>query len=95
VVPVDFIALYSVELPMVRPVRAARGNIIAIHPAHATANVVVCANRPGFPVLRTAFVELGALYGMVLMWEADGVIRFLAGDLPARRPLRSAPGIAG
>lgn len=90
----DFIALYSVELAMVCPVRAARGNIIGIHPAHLTANVVVCANRPGFPVLRTSFVELGALYGMVLLWEADGVIRYLAGDLPARQAPRSALGSA-
>lgn len=91
----DFLAVYSVEVDVVAPgLIARRGDILAVHPAHPTANLVVCANRPGFPVLRTGFLPLGSLYGTALTWEADGVIRYLAGDLPARRS-QSVPGIAG
>jgi hypothetical protein len=70
----DFIALYSVEGAIVRPVVAKRGEILTVWPAHPTHTVAVCANRPGYPVLRYATVSMGALYGMALMWEMDGII---------------------
>lgn len=90
----DFIVLYSVETAIVGAVSARRGDVLAIHPAHPTANLVVCRAVPGFPVIRSGFMNLGALYGTVLMWEDSGVIRYLGGDLPARRPV-SATGSAG
>lgn len=86
----DFIVLYSVEQAIVGAVSAARGQILAIHQAHPTANLVVCRNVPGFPVIRTGFLPVGALYGVVMHWEHAGVIRYLGGDLPARRPLPAA-----
>ena len=90
----DFIALYSVESAIVGAVSARRGEVLAVHPAHPTANLVVCKAAPGFPVVRSGFMDLGALYGVVLMWEGSGVIRYLGGDLPSRRPV-SATGTAG
>ncbi len=72
---------------MIGVIRATRGEILAVHPAHITANLVVCANAPGFPVLRTGFIPVRDLYGMVLNWEADGVIQYLCGSLPSRQLL--------
>lgn len=65
---------------MLSPVVARRGEILVIYPRHPTANLMVCANKPGYPVLRTGHLELGALYGVALMLEADGVIQCLSPD---------------
>lgn len=70
----DFIALYSVEGAIVRPVVAKRGEILTVWPSHPTHTISVCANRPGFPVLRYATVDMGTLYGMVMHWELDDII---------------------
>jgi len=90
----DFIVLYSVEQAIVGAVTATRGQILAIHPAHPTANLLVCRNVPGFPVVRSGYLELGAIYGVIMMWEANGIIAYLGGELPARRPVPVAIDIA-
>lgn len=85
-----FIALYSVEHPIVAPVRARRGHILTVWPAHSTHTVSVCANAPGYPVLRYATVTMGVLYGMVLNWELDGIICPLAPSSSLAAMLASA-----
>lgn len=70
----DFIALYSVAGPIVRPIVAKPKQLLAVWPANPTRTLIVHADVPGYPVLRTAVVEMGKLYGLVLHWELDGVI---------------------
>lgn len=66
--------MYSVEAPTVRPIQAKRGDILTVWPAHPTHTLAVCANRPGYPVLRYTAVPMGVLYGLALNWELDGII---------------------
>lgn len=70
----DFIALYSIEVAIVSPIVARRGEILCVWPASPTHTVGVCSTAPGYPVLRQYAIAVGALYGIVLMWEADGII---------------------
>lgn len=82
----DFIASYLVSVPIVRPIRASDGNLLVVWPANPSRTLIVHADRPGFPVLRYAVVEMGLLYGLVLNWELDGIITPLtpASSLAAR-----------
>lgn len=70
----DFIAQYSVDQPLVGWVQARRGDLLTVWPSHPTHTLIVQADRPGFPILDHCFVQPGALYGCILMWEADGII---------------------
>jgi hypothetical protein len=74
----DFIALYSVETAIVAPLLARRGQILTVWPASATHTLSVCSLAAGYPVVRYCSVPMGKLYGMVLEWENDGVIKPLS-----------------
>lgn len=90
----DFIASYFVDQPIVSPpIIAKPGEILAVWPAHPTRTITICDNRPGYPVLRWYTVSMGALYGMVLIWEADEAIRPVtpSSSLAGRLALLTAP----
>lgn len=92
----DFIAQYVVVEPIVGIIRARPSNLLTVWPRHPTHTLIVQADRVDFPVLDFARVEPGALYGIVLMWEANGIIApltpfsSLADQLAALRPGRWA-----
>lgn len=70
----DFIALYHVALPIAGPILALPGMILTVWPRSETHTLAVCRTAPGFPVERHCHVSPGALYGIVMAWELDGVI---------------------
>lgn len=92
----DFIAQYLVVEPIVGFVRARAGDLLTVWPAHPTHTLIVQADRADFPVLDFARVAPGAIYGVVLMWEADGIISpltpfsSLAGQLARLAPQSAA-----
>lgn len=48
--------------------------ILTVWPRSETHTMAVCHTAPGFPFVRHCHVSPGALYGIVMEWELDGVI---------------------
>jgi len=63
----------TVLAPMIAPVLASVGQILVIWPEHPTHTITVW-NQSGTRVVRHAHVTPGALYGQMLMLDADGII---------------------
>lgn len=92
----DFIAQYVVVEPIVGLIGARAGDLLTVWPAHPTHTLIVQADRADYPIRDFARVEPGAIYGMVLMWEANGTIApltpfsSLAGQLARLAPQSAA-----
>lgn len=65
-----------VVLPIVFPIVAQPGQLLGVQPGHPTHTVAVL-DRTGRRVLRHRYVEDGALYGPILVLDADGALEFL------------------
>jgi hypothetical protein len=63
----------NVRLSMIAPVLAAPGEILVVVPSDRIRTIVVW-NCTGTKELRSVAVSPGALYGMLLVLDADGVI---------------------
>ena len=70
----DFITLYSVEQPIIAPIVARRGHVLAVWPENASRTLSVCSTDPGYPVLRHCAVPIRQAYAMVLRWQDAGII---------------------
>ncbi len=70
----EAIKRYSVQQPIITPIVARRGHVLAVWPENATHTLSVCSTEPGYPVLRHCAVPIRQLYAMVLRWQGAGVI---------------------
>lgn len=72
--------------PIMVPIAAGAGALLVVTPGHPTHTLMVLtpdARR----LVRHRYVEDGALYGPILMLDADGVVQFLT---PVDRQLAQA-----
>jgi hypothetical protein len=69
----EFIAVYHVQLPIVRPLFATAGMLLTVWPAHPTHTLAVTMPF-GSTVVDYCTVAPGVLYGLVMEWEDLGVI---------------------
>lgn len=81
----DFIAVYRVVQPIVKPILALPGMVLTVWPRSQTHTLAVCKIAPGYPVIRHAYMDPGALYGVVMAWEDFGFIAALQPELALRR----------
>lgn len=67
---------FRVRAPIIAPIQATAGAILSVWPGHPTHTLAVydpAAKR----VLRHRYVEDGALYGPLLILDADGLLESL------------------
>lgn len=68
--------VFRVLSPMVAPIAARSGQLLVVTPGHPTHTLTV-TTASGGRVVRHRYVEDGALYGPLLILDADGVLQSL------------------
>jgi len=68
------LAMYRVVHPMLWPIPAPADALLVVWPGHDTHTLTVCLDAPRYPILRHAHISDGALYGIIMNLDLDGII---------------------